>query len=64
MEAWAEFTPYLASPVMTGRPKGDGVHDGGAQLGAVDSQEPGRTLKIFYSEGEMAEGPRADLTWN
>ena len=39
------------------RTKGDGVTDGGAQQGAVDSQEPGRTLKIYYSEGEMAEVP-------
>ena len=30
----------------------------------MDSQEPGRTLKIYYSEGEMAEGPRADRTEN
>ena len=47
-----------------GRPKGDGVPDGGVQQGAVDSQEPGSTLKIYYSEGEMAEGPRADRTEN
>ena len=45
-------------------PKRDGVLDGGHQQGAVDSQEPGRTLKIQYSEGEMAEGPRADRTEN
>ena len=32
--------------------------------GEVDSQEPGRTLKINYSEVEMAEGPRADRTEN
>ena len=30
----------------------------------MDSQEPGRTLKIEYSEGDMAEGPRADRTEN
>ena len=45
-------------------PKRDGVLDGGYQQGAVDSQESGRTLKIEYSEGEMAEGPSADRTEN
>ena len=33
-------------------------------MGAVDSQEPGRTLKIEYSEWERLKGPRADRTEN
>ena len=54
----------VAIPGVDGAPKRDAVLDGWNQQEAMDSQEPGRTLKINYSEGEMAEGPRADRTEN
>ena len=58
MAAWAEFTPYLASVAVMGPPKRDGVLDGGVQQGAVDSQEPGRTLKIFtIASGRWLKAP-------
>ena len=49
-----DVTWRLDAVDVGGAPNRDGVLDSGRQQVAVDSQEPGRTLKINYSEVERA----------